>query len=908
MHVATRRSGIVCLFLLLPLVVLPAQTPIEPDHITIAAEPDYPPYSYIDAAGEPTGFAVELFRAVAEVMGLPITIETGYWKTIKEELAEGNIDALPLVGRTPEREEIFDFTVPYLSLHGGIVVREEEDRFRRLEDLTGYRVAVMAGDNAEEFLRRRNTEYEIRTFPTFSDALDDLSSGESDAVVMQRLVALRILQQDRFTDLRLLDESISEFRQDFCFAVTAGNKELLALLNEGLSLVIAEGTYRRLQTVWFSPLELPSGRILVGGDDNYPPFEFLDDEGNPAGYNVDITRAIAREMGLNIEIRLGPWVQIMGMLERGEIDIIQGMVYSAERDKVFDFSPGHTVHQHVVVAHGVHVREIPSAVEELKGHKIVVQDGDIMHYFVREHGLTENLTVVDSQEEALARVVSGASDYALGSRLTAMHLINKNGWDTLTVGRQSLVSQEYGFAVRKGNLGLLSHFSEGLAVLEETGEYHRIHEKWLGVYTPIDYSFRRISRVVLLVLLPVLLVLAIVIFWNRSLRKQVARSTAELKRSMQRTQWLNTLATSYLVRKDAPTLIQETLEALESHFSGVKTAFLALDASGTVRIVQSTDGSPREADLASAPELLDSFHPTTPTVVCDVLTDRLTGPVGETLAAQGVRAFAVVAVPVDGVQRGLIAFTSPVPRTWSEHELVTLEEHGHLLTIILENEGYQRMMEEANSTLASSLEENKILLKEIHHRVKNNLNVIVSLLRLQEDQIASVQDAREAFKQSRNRIYSMALVHESLYRSDYLSEVELDRYIGTLVEQLKDTSSGEKEIRYTCNLEGVRMDITYAVPCGIIINELVSNAQKHAFPDATGGEITVTLAMVEEKNLVLTVRDNGVGIPETLSPDTMTSLGLKLVNILSAQINGTVTFSSNGGTRVELTFPLHRGP
>lgn len=763
-------SGLVLgLLLVVTAAVAPAQTSEQLRSITVGAEPDYPPYSFLDENGVPTGFSVDLFRAVARTMGLNVELYTDYWVNIKGDLAEGRIDALPLVGRTPEREELFDFTFPYLSLHGGIVVRSDDNRFTELDDLHGARVAVMAGDNAEEFLRRHAAQqaqqqtgqqaesYTIATFPTFAAALEDLAAGTSDAVVIQRLVALRLLRQEGFSDLRLLDQPINEFRQDFCFAVTKGNSDLLAKLNEGLALVISDGTLRRLETVWFSPLELPSRNIIVGGDHDYPPFEYLDDAGNPAGYNVELIRAIAREMGLNVEIRLGPWTQITSMVEHGEIDLLQGMMYTAERDRIFDFSQAHTVHQHVAIgrragdgrAGGGQAGgggRIPSTEEELRGHRIVVQAGDVMHEFVRENGLTDNLVVVESQGDALEMVLTGEADYALGSRLTALYLIDENGWDSLRVGQHSLVNSEYGFAVRQGNTGLLSYFAEGLAVVTSTGEYRRIHNRWLGAYTPPEYDLGRVIRALLVVVAPAVLILVAVVIWNHALRKQVDLRTAEL---------------------------------------------------------------------------------------------------------------------------------------------------------------------------TASLEEKQILIKEIHHRVKNNLNVVVSLLRLQEDQIDSVETARAAFEQSRNRIYSMALVHESLYQSDSLADIQLDEYINTLVNQLQTNNLRDGDIAYRCNLTPVRLDITQAIPCGIIINELVTNAQKHAFTGLAGGEITVSVEVPDTGGLIITVEDNGQGLPE-FNGAAVTSLGLHLVRVLTDQLDGSVSFgpgtaSTNAagrpagdagtGTRVVLTLP-----
>ncbi|MFW6181722.1 MAG: transporter substrate-binding domain-containing protein, partial [Spirochaetota bacterium] len=307
--------------------------------VSSAAEVDYPPFSIVGDRGRAEGFSVELLRAALKAMGREVTFRTGTWPQVRGWLERGEVQALPLVGRTPEREAVFDFTFPYMSLHGAIVVREDNRDIRGLADLRGRQVAVMRGDNAEEFLRREERGIDIRTTATFTEALRELAGGRHDAVVMQRLVALRLLQETGIGGLRVVDRPVEGFRQDFCFAVREGDKETLALLNEGLALVMADGTYRRLHARWFAALQLPAGRrILVGGDHSFPPYEYLDKDGNPAGFAVELTRAIAREMDLDIEIRLEPWDKVRRALERGEIDVIQGMFYSPERDLSFDFT------------------------------------------------------------------------------------------------------------------------------------------------------------------------------------------------------------------------------------------------------------------------------------------------------------------------------------------------------------------------------------------------------------------------------------------------------------------------------------------------------------------------------------------------------------------------------------------
>ncbi len=211
--------------------------------IRSGAEYDYPPFCIVEEGGRANGFSVELLRAALEVMDHEVTFRVGPWTEVKGLLESGKIDALPLVGRTPEREHLFDFTFPYLSLHGVIVVPEDVTGIHELNDLKGLRVAVMEGDNAEEFLRREDRGFEIVTTPTFENALRELSNGRHDAVVIQKLLALRLIPQSEITNLRNVGKPLEGLRQEFCYAVKEGDKETLSLLNEGLALVMADGTF-----------------------------------------------------------------------------------------------------------------------------------------------------------------------------------------------------------------------------------------------------------------------------------------------------------------------------------------------------------------------------------------------------------------------------------------------------------------------------------------------------------------------------------------------------------------------------------------------------------------------------------------------------------------------------------------
>lgn len=212
----------------------------------------------------------------------------------------------------------------------------------------------------------------------------------------------------------------------------------------------------------------------------------------------------------------------------------------------------------------------------------------------------------------------------------------------------------------------------------------------------------------------------------------------------------------------------------------------------------------------------------------------------------------------------------------------------------------------AEEVARASLREKETLLKEIHHRVKNNLQVTSSLLRLQAERVQD-ESARRALRESQGRIRSMALVHELLYRSKDLSSVDLGEYIRDLTRQLLRSHAVDPSVvRVESKLALVPLPIDIAVPCGLILNELVSNALKHAFPGGRRGTIYIELQPGEAFN-ALVVRDDGVGMPADFDLSKALTLGMRLVRTLADQIDGKLVMRTDGGTEVRLMIPRRQG-
>jgi PAS domain S-box-containing protein len=210
----------------------------------------------------------------------------------------------------------------------------------------------------------------------------------------------------------------------------------------------------------------------------------------------------------------------------------------------------------------------------------------------------------------------------------------------------------------------------------------------------------------------------------------------------------------------------------------------------------------------------------------------------------------------------------------------------------------------ADAEIRAALREREALLKEIHHRVKNNLQVITSLLRLESNR-APQPDVKRVLGEMKNRVISMALLHELLYRSDTLAQVDLGGYLAELGRQVFDTAALQAGVMLDARTESVALELDQAVPCGLLVNELLSNALKHGFPAGRRGKVHLTLRRLNDAGRVLVeVHDDGVGLPPDFEHRSKGSLGLQIVSDLTRQLDGSLEVDSPDGARFRVTFTV----
>jgi PAS domain S-box-containing protein len=273
---------------------------------------------------------------------------------------------------------------------------------------------------------------------------------------------------------------------------------------------------------------------------------------------------------------------------------------------------------------------------------------------------------------------------------------------------------------------------------------------------------------------------------------------------------------------------------------------------------------------------------------------------------------AILTVPIIIGSRveGVLYVSNPTSRPFTaQHEVVLLRLADHAATAIRNAQLYHAAQDElgrrtaAEAQLQTSLQDKEVLLREIHHRVKNNLQIVSSLLNLQLRAVDNPH-LRALVQDSRQRVQAMALIHEALYQADDLSRVPFEMYVRRLAAQLlRAYDVAPRRIRLSIHADPLTLDIDKAAPCALIFHELFSNALKHAFPDGRPGTIDVALHCTPHQ-LTLQVRDSGVGVPPELDWRHTNTLGLKLISMLTEQLGGTLRLDREGGTTFTLTVPL----
>ncbi len=268
--------------------------------------------------------------------------------------------------------------------------------------------------------------------------------------------------------------------------------------------------------------------LSIKGDYNYPPFEYLNEKQLPDGFNVDIMKAVAKAMGIRINIELDSWHKVRKELKQRKIDALMGMFKTEEREKNFDFST-----PHFIASYAVFIRK-NSKIKSLKdvhNKTIIVEKSDLGYDYLIKNRVTDKLILKDTVNDVIKALSSGEGDCALISRLQGMMILKKEKIKNIIPAGSPVIQRKYCIAVAKGNKELLAKINEGLNIIKTSGIYDKIYNKWFGVYENKGLNYHKILKYLFIIILPLILISFFAFLWVFTLKKQVALKAKQLLES-----------------------------------------------------------------------------------------------------------------------------------------------------------------------------------------------------------------------------------------------------------------------------------------------------------------------------------------------------------------------------------------
>ncbi len=666
-------------------------------------------------------------------------------------------------------------------------------------------------------------------------------------------------------------------------------------------------------------------KIIAAIPVDFPPTYFLDKSGKPAGYAVDVMNELARRTGLTVEYVHGrAWSEIIQMVLNGKADLIPCMIIDEERMDLFaftdsmDFQPVNLI----VTASNHRIREISPGLTI-----------GVIQRSAAENILTKNqtikLTAYSNFQTLLFDLLTGRLNGIVAPTPNMMKLAADIGVDDkIKVVGKPIIEAKRGIALRKGETELLNRLNKALKELIGSPEYRNIYVKWYGKPKP----YWTVDKIAAVSGISLFLIVCGMVFWRyRSILRINQRLILSITGRRQAEEALQKSEEKYR------TLIQKIQTAVIVH--GPDTRILTFNAMALDLLGLTEDQMLGKTALDPAWHFLRDDGAVLP------LEEY---PVNQVIATR----------------RALRNFIIVIHRSAKKEEkniwvLVNADpvfaEDGEIAEVVVTFIDISSR-KQAEEQIKVSLKEKTVLLKEIQHRVKNNLLNISGILALQLNRIKD-DESKDKFITCINRINAMTKIHTRLYQSDNYSFINFKGYIEELVWELS-RSYGFPSENIITDIEDISIDINMAIPAGLIVNELVSNAMKHAFPpekrtwdernqgakdEEQRNIITVTLKkddeddvrnsmldagdtmldtrclMLDARNkqpeirnsqleppqlVTLTVSDNGIGIPPHIDFRNTESVGLTLLGQLTEQVNGSMELIRDNGTEFIVTFSI----
>jgi PAS domain S-box-containing protein len=594
-----------------------------------------------------------------------------------------------------------------------------------------------------------------------------------------------------------------------------------------------------------TPPDLFPREVTIVIDDNYPPFSFRSLEGTLQGFSIDLWMLWSKQTGISVRLVGLDWKEALRRMREGEFDIIDSAFRTPERERYLEYSRAYWDIEVPIFFHkdlsGI------ATVQDLKGFVVGVKGGDAVIQYLNDNGIF-TLHEFTNYESIILAAKFGTIRVFSVDKPPALYFLNKYGLTDLFRHTDPLYIGSLHRAVQKGNTRLLSILEKGFDQIP-TDKYKALERKWFG-QPLVSREFLHILRIGIGV---GILIVILLFLWIVSLRKAVKSRTRDLA-------WEK--------------------EYFSAVFNAVGEGILVLSPEGT--ILDCNESFQQMFEYPMAQSLFHYSLSCTETQAQEIIKRTLEE--GRHRMDWQVRHKNGTLISVEIVLR-----------------LFQIRGEQRIIATVRDITDRVHSIE----NLSLSLQEKEALLRELGHRTKNNLQLVSSLVSLY---LSSYEDpkVRSIAMELQNRIASIAMAHQMLYKGPQVENLELKQYLEDLTTLLKEGFHPEiRNIDIVLEAEAIQVSPDIALASGLVVNELVTNALKHAFPSGSGGTVRISLSRGKNGRIVLQVSDNGVGLPEGFNPRAAETVGLvSLYGIVEQQLRGTLTYTSEHGTVALIEFPL----
>ena len=700
-----------------------------------------------------------------------------------------------------------------------------------------------------------------------------------------------------------------------------------------------------------SPVQLTAGErdwlsahpvIKIAPDPYFPPIEYFDKDGSYTGIAADYIAILEEKLGIKFKVvRCKGWNEVLEKARTRKVDVLPAAAQTPGRSEYVLFCDPHIVLPGVIIAR--RKTQGTMDMEKIRDMKVSVVKGYVWQEFIQADYPDIDLDLVSDLQSGLRKVSLGGSDALVATLPVAIYYIEKEGITNLRVAGETGYFTRLSFASRKDWPELNSIVKKALDQVSPN-ERKAILNKWIHLGQKSFFKSSEFLVVLLMSLLQLFFILMFIFIWKYYQKKFLQLYPEE------KTSSLNIIffvAAMFILLGvvvcldeflDIPTLVlmapktpinyrEAFFETTLIYLLGLLTIFyLVHDIYARKRIEKSLRKSETryrllaenaadviwtvDMDLHStyiSPSVFDLLG-YTPEEFTALPLDKVTSPASLEIVLREfdeemmletsdwadpnrTRTFEVEDIHKDGSV------------IWVEERLSALRDVDGRWTGILGVTRDITNRKRAEEQIKQSLKEKEVLLREVYHRVNNNMQMIFSMLSIQSQKISD-EKTLNILKNFEGRVRSVSIIHEELYRSKDLSSINFRKYIDSLTSYLCQTyKMNSNLIKFTPNVDNIILKMETSIPLGIIVREILSNALTHAFPEGEKGEIVVDLHSDEiTGKYTLIIKDNGAGIPEDIDIWDTETIGLQLVKDLSKQISGTIELDRSRGTLFKIVF------